>query len=112
MCLLDNVYDIIALMFDVDRYKNEIARLCEEFDIARLEFFGSSLSDDFNDESDIDCLIEFGEGGGNHFHRYFDLKYALETLFGRNVDLIVDSAIKNPYFRQAVDRSRHLIYAA
>ena len=99
-------------MFDVSSYKDEVARLCVRFGIRRLEFFGSASTDDFDEDSDIDCLIEFVEGGGNHFHRYFDLKYALEEIFGRNVDLVVDTAIKNPYFRQAVDRSRQLIYAA
>ncbi len=99
-------------MFEINRYKDEIEKLCGEFGIVRLELFGSVLSDEFDNESDIDCLIEFGKDGGNHFHRYFDLKYALEGLFGRKVDLVVDSAIKNPYFRQAVDQTRQLIYAA
>ena len=98
--------------FEINKYKSDIGRLCQEFGIVRLEFFGSALSDEFDDDSDIDCLIQFGMGGANHFHRYFDLKYALENLFGRKVDLVVDSAIRNPYFREAVDRSRQLIYAA
>lgn len=98
-------------MFDFGQYSHEIARLCKKFGIKKLEFFGSALSDEFGEGSDIDCLIEFDDTDGNHFHRYFDLKYALEDLFGRNVDLVVDSAIRNPYFRAAVDRSRQLIYA-
>ena len=99
-------------MFEIAQHKDEIARLCQLFGIKRLEIFGSASTDDFHSESDIDCLIEFAENGGNHFDRYFDLKYALEGVFGRDVDLVVDKAIKNPYFRQAVDRSRQLIYAA
>lgn len=99
-------------MFEIAQYTEEIARLCKLFGIKRLEVFGSALTDDFDAESDIDCLIEFADNGGNHFDRYFDLKDALENVFGRDVDLVVDAAIKNPYFRQAVDRSRHLIYAA
>lgn len=99
-------------MFEIAQYKDEIVRLCKLFGIKRLEIYGSASTDDFNAESDIDCLIEFAVNGGNHFDRYFDLKYALESVFGRDVDLVVDAAIKNPYFRQAVDRSRQLIYAA
>lgn len=98
-------------MFDVQRYDKEIAELCEKFAIKKLEFFGSVLTDKFDDESDIDCLIEFEKDGGNYFHRFFDLKYALEELFGRKVDLVVGSAIRNPYFRASIDRSRQLIYA-
>lgn len=106
------VYGIIGIMFDVNPYKNDIRRLCDEFGIERFEFFGSALSTEFHDESDIDCLIEFRKDGGNYFERYFDLKYALEALFGRKVDIVVDSAIRNPFFREAVDSSRHLVYAA
>lgn len=99
-------------MFDVSMHKDDVASLCKKFGIKRLEFFGSAVTHDFNTDSDIDCLIEFGEGGGNHFHRYFELKYALEEMFGRSVDLVVDSAITNPYFRKAVDRSRRPICGA
>ncbi len=99
-------------MFDIEPYTDEIAELCRKFGIKRLEFFGSALSDEFKEDSDIDCLIEFDESDGNFFHRYFDLKYGLEELFGRRVDLVVDSAIRNPYFREAVDNSKQLIYAA
>ena len=99
-------------MFDANPYKHEIVRLCLEFGIRRLEFFGSAVSDEFDQESDIDCLIEFEKNGGNYFDRYFDLKYALEAVFDRKVDLVVDSAIKNPYFRDAVNASRQIVYAA
>lgn len=99
-------------MFDVERFSEEIGELCKKYEIKRLEFFGSALTDEFNEGSDIDCLIEFEKDGGNYFHRFFDLKYALEELFGRNVDLVVGSAIKNPYFQAAVNRSRQVIYAA
>ena len=37
---------------------------------------------------------------------------ALEQLFQRPVDLVVESAIKNPYFRESVERSKALLYAA
>ncbi|MEO7660295.1 MAG: nucleotidyltransferase domain-containing protein [Pyrinomonadaceae bacterium] len=99
-------------MLDVTQYKEKVAKLCVKYGIRRLEFFGSVLSPDFDEESDIDCLIEFSSDPGNHFDRYFDLKYELEEVFGREVDLVVDTAITNPYFRQAVDNSRKLIYAA
>jgi predicted nucleotidyltransferase len=47
------------------------------------------------------------------FHQYFDFHAALERLFGRSVDLVEQSAIRNPYFRQAVDHGqRVLLYVA
>lgn len=99
-------------MVDFKPHKKTISRLCRKYGIARFEVFGSALRDDFGAESDIDCLISFAEDGGNYFERYFDFKYELEKLFGRKVDLIVEKAIRNPYFRQNVNENKQLIYAA
>jgi len=37
---------------------------------------------------------------------------AIERLFGARVDLVIASAIKNPYFRKSVDDTKALLYAA
>ena len=99
-------------MFNIGQYKETISRLCRKYGIARCSIFGSALREDFGAESDIDCLIDFTEDGGNYFERYFDFKYELEKLFGRKVDLIVEKAIRNPYFKQDVNETKQLIYAA
>jgi hypothetical protein len=44
------------------------------------------------------------------FTRYFDLKEGLEIIFGRTVDVVVEDAIRNPYFKQSVDQNRVNIY--
>ncbi|MBK8303436.1 MAG: nucleotidyltransferase domain-containing protein [Pyrinomonadaceae bacterium] len=99
-------------MFDVRPFEKEIGRLCGQFGIKRLEFFGSVLTDDFDKSSDIDCLIEFDESEGSHFHRYFDFKDALEELFDREVDVVVGSAMRNPYFKAEVESTKKLVYVA
>jgi predicted nucleotidyltransferase len=43
---------------------------------------------------------------------YFNLKFALQDLFRRSVDLLEDRAIRNEYLRQEIDNSKQLIYAA
>ena len=63
--------------------------------------------------SDLDFLVEFEplpEGG--YADAYFCLQEALHVLFRKSVDLVVTSAIRNPYFRQSVDASRIPLYAA
>ena len=45
-------------------------------------------------------------------NRYFGLLEGLQNLFKRPVDLVVESAIRNPYLREAVDRNKALLYAA
>lgn len=102
----------MVAMFDVNAHIRDIERICRRFGVKRLEFFGSAVTDSFGPKSDVDCVIEFEESSENAFHRYFDLKYALEELLGREVDLVVDSAITNPYFRRSIDSHRQLIYAA
>jgi len=49
---------------------------------------------------------------GAYADSYFGLLEALEQLFNRPVDLVVASAIKNPYFRESIERTRVLLYAA
>ena len=95
-------------------YQDAIEALCRQYHVRRLELFGSvAAGDDRPGESDIDFLVEFDPlEPGITFDTYFGLRQALEDLFNRPVDLVMDSAIKNPYFRRSVDETKVLIYAA
>jgi uncharacterized protein len=85
--------------------------LCEKHKVEKLYAFGSVLKSCFGESSDIDLLVEFERGSIVDFAtNYFELKFALEDLFGRAVDLIEYSAIRNPYFKEEVDETRELIY--
>ena len=93
---------------------DELADLCRRFHIKRLEIFGSATTGAFHPESsDLDFIVDFGDQPlgpwGSLFLGFAD---ALEALFGRHVDLIMPQSIRNPYFRQAVDASRQLVYEA
>ena len=69
------------------------------------------LTDRFNDESDIDLVVDFKKDEvEDYFDNYFDFKYSLQDLFGRKVDLVEEQSIKNPYFRKNVDSTKQLIY--
>jgi hypothetical protein len=93
---------------------NDVARLCREYDVATLELFGSAADGTFDpNRSDLDFLVEFSRSPEtNTFHQFFGFKHALEDLFARQVDLVSAGAMRNPYFIQAVNKSRMLIYAA
>ena len=92
----------------------EIEALCRALGVKRLDVFGSAATAAFKPESsDLDFLVEFGEDPeANRFHDYFDLKEALEALFSRPVDLVMESAMKNPYFIESVQATRVQLYAA
>jgi len=92
----------------------ELASLCRRYGVNRLDLFGSAaIGTNRPGLSDLDFLVEFEAPSSAHYaDNYFDLKEALERLFGHPVDLIVDSAIRNPYFRESVERAKLSIYAA
>ena len=93
---------------------NELDSLCRRFGVRRLEVFGSGATGAFRPgESDLDFLVEFdAPGAAGYADRYFGLLESLEQLFGRPVDLVVASAIRNPFFRESVEQNKALLYAA
>jgi predicted nucleotidyltransferase len=90
----------------------QIKQLCEQHKVDKLYAFGSVLTDRFNKDSDIDfsCtfksdipLLEYGDN-------YFDLKFSLEDMFNRPVDLVSEKALTNPYFIKRLNETKQLIY--
>ncbi len=98
----------------IEQHRSEVAALCSRFGVQSLEVFGSAANGAFDPaRSDIDFLIEFSvDDKSSLFHRYFGLQEALEQLFGRKIDLVTASALKNPYFIAAVNQSRQPVYAS
>lgn len=93
-------------------YSDRLSTLCTHYGVELLELFGSATRADFEPEkSDLDFLVLFSEDHSlGAFDRFFGLKEDLETLFQRSVDLIEIKAIKNPYFRQAIEKDKVLVY--
>lgn len=98
----------------IEEHRAELEALCRRYRVLRLDLFGSAATGkDRPGESDLDFLVEFGPlPSGLYADTYFGLLESLEQLFGRPVDLVVASAIKNPYFRESVERTRATVYAA
>lgn len=86
--------------------------LCRRYKVRKLYAFGSILTPRFNEDSDVDILVDFNSeiDYNNYADNYFDFHNALRTLFGREVDLVDESAVKNPYFREELEETKHLIY--
>lgn len=98
----------------VEQRADELKSLCRRYDVERLELFGSAASGDYHpEESDLDFLVEFQPAAFEAYaDAYFGLLESLEQLFGRRVDLVVGSAIKNPYFLQSVEETKTPVYEA
>lgn len=90
-----------------------IAALCRQFKIRKLDLFGSAATGAFDPvTSDVDFVVDLGEYERGVAKRFFRFAEALEALLGREVDLVTEDSIVNPYFRYAVDRTREPIYEA
>ena len=99
---------------EIEEHRVAIEALCRRFQVRRLELFGSAAGETFDQKSsDLDFLVEFDDPPTTGYaDAYFGLAEALKELFHREVDLVVLSAVKNPYFRESIERSRTLLYAA
>lgn len=90
-----------------------IIELCHQYIVRTLAVFGSILTDNFNDSSYVDLLVDFDTT--NHEQReyacnYFDFLEALENLFGRKVDLIERGGVRNKLFLNLIDKKKQMIY--
>ena len=89
----------------------KIIDLCKRHKVHKLFVFGSVLTDRFNDDSDVDLVVDFNKTEvEDYFDNYFDLKYSLQDLLGREIDLLEEQTIKNPYLKKNVDSTKMLIY--
>ena len=98
-------------MIDIEAIKPEIERICRRLSVKRLGLFGSAVSDNFSQSSDVDVLVIFDSSENiDLFDKYFELKEQLEKIFKREIDLVVDRKFKNPVLRESIDRTRTIIY--
>jgi predicted nucleotidyltransferase len=99
----------------IEENLSSVAELCRRYHVQRLEVFGSAArGGDFDPaRSDADFLVEFAPGGElRPLQAFFGLQAALARLLGRSVDLVEFSAVRNPYIRAAIEKSREVVYAA
>lgn len=92
---------------------DELKRLCKLYSVKRMHVFGSASSENFDNSSDIDLLIEFDNLTVEQYtDNYFDLHYKLQELFNRDIDLLTLNSLSNPYFVKNIEQTKQLIYAA
>ncbi len=80
--------------------------------VEKVYLFGSGVSSNFTNESDIDLLVSFQENldpleKGELWWSLYDY---LKAHFNREIDLVTESSLKNPYFIEEVNNTKQLIY--
>jgi len=91
--------------------REALAEFCRKWRVRELSLFGSAVRDDFGPESDLDFLVSFDPGTPLDIDWLLDMKEQLETLFGRPVDLVEKEALRNPWRKYEILRTRKVIYA-
>ena len=97
----------------LEGYISEIRLLCQKNKVKSLYVFGSVSTDRFTDKSDIDLIVDIDSIDPLEYSDfYFNLKFALEELFKRQIDLLESRALKNPYLIDNINQSKSLLYAS
>ncbi len=80
--------------------------------MAELSFFGSVLRDDFRPDSDVDVLVSFEPDAEWTLLDLVSMQREIAEVLGRSVDLVEEAALRNPYRRSAILKSKQVVYAA
>jgi predicted nucleotidyltransferase len=95
----------------LDAYITQIQKLCENHKIKHLFVFGSVLTKNFNSHSDIDFIVDIKSNDPiDYAEIYFNLKFELEELLNRPIDLLEEKAIKNTYLLKNINNTKKMIY--
>jgi len=96
----------------IEQHKESIFELCQKHKVTKLYVFGSILTNQFGTKSDIDFLVYFSNEIDllDYADNYFDLKFELEDLLGRKIDLVEGKSLKNKYFINEVETTKLKIY--
>ncbi|MGB3588029.1 MAG: nucleotidyltransferase domain-containing protein [Tunicatimonas sp.] len=98
----------------IEENTERLTAICQSNHVAELYLFGSAASDKFTDGSDLDFAVLFSKSLSplEHGDAFFSLKEDLEELFGREVDLLSYRVVKNPVFKEELDKTKVVLYAA
>jgi predicted nucleotidyltransferase len=98
----------------LEKRKKELIAICQALSIKRIYAFGSVVSERFTEDSDIDFLISFADNltVDEYTKNYFTLHYKLRELFNREIDIVTEKTLSNPYFIESINESKQLIYEA
>ena len=98
-------------MATIERLKKDIPEMCEKYQIAYVDVFGSTARSEQGVDSDIDLIIEFSEPRRKNIsHRFFGFLHELEDKYNQRVDILTEHSLQNPYLKEVVNQDRIRIY--
>ena len=89
-----------------------VMQLMKQHKVKKAFVFGSVVTNRFNDKSDVDFLINFEENLEplEKGELMWNLRFALQDVLHREIDLLTESSLKNPYFIEELNEKKVLIY--
>ena len=91
---------------------SDVIRLCKKYFIIELSIFGSSIRDDFTQNSDVDILVSFKPNSEITLFDIMELEKEFSKLLNREVDIVEKESLKNPIRKNKILSTREIIYAA
>jgi predicted nucleotidyltransferase len=90
----------------------DVIRLCKKYNIIELSIFGSSIREDFTQNSDVDILVSFKQNSKTTLFDIMELEKEFSRLLNREVDIVEKESLKNPIRKNRILSTREIIYAA
>ncbi|TVQ16619.1 MAG: hypothetical protein EA361_03940 [Bacteroidetes bacterium] len=98
-------------MKEINEHIDQISQACNSNKVKSLFAFGSVTTDKYGPDSDIDLIVDIDENDPlTYSDHYFNLKFELEKLLNRQIDLLEQKAIRNKYLRDQIERTKVLVY--
>jgi hypothetical protein len=97
---------------DIESYKDKIIAFCRKWLIREFAIFGSALREDFSESSDVDVLVTLPDDSPWSLLDWVDMIAELKGIFGREVDLVEKSGLRNPIRRKVILESMQVVYEA
>lgn len=95
----------------LNQHIDQIKRLCELNKVKSLFSFRSVTTDNFGRDSDIDLVVDIEDNDPiSYSDKYFNLKFQLEEILKRQIDLLEQKAIRNKFLKSEIDRTKVQIY--
>lgn len=95
----------------IEQHKDQIQKLCVIHKVKTLYSFGSVNTLAFTSKSDVDLVVDLEiEDPIEYTENYFDLKFELEKILDREIDLLESKTIRNPFFKESIDKTKVLVY--
>lgn len=96
----------------INKHQKELNQACASLKVDKLFAFGSILTEDFGPNSDIDFIVTIASDDPIEYaENYFELKFKLEKIFNRTIDLLEEKAIRNKTFENLINQKKVLVYA-